>query len=923
MYISSGGMITGGLKIESGANVSAYSGAIIDFTVEKQTDAAVPLIQNWNLISKANQATYTCTINTDQGPGIYSLASNASEFDQTVTIKNTEGIDWGTVSLVDIFTLNGLQYALSLNKSMLNFTITDIEKPDITSVSEPPAEWTKEAVIIVSANDNVGVTSYAVTTENSSINAVWQTSNTFKITENGTYYFWAKDEIGNISEATAITVDKIDNSAPTITGITASITALTNQDVKVTATFSDNAELASKQYKIGDGVWQTYTDGVTVSANDIIYFKATDTAGNTVESQYEVANIDKTVPSITCIAASTTAQTNKDVKVTATFADNIALASKQYKIGNGAWTDYVDGVTVTANNTVYFKATDTAGNITESQYKVANIDKTDPTITCIAASTTAQTNKDVKVTATFTDNIALASKQYKVGNGEWTDYVDGAVVAENSMVYFKATDTAGNVAETQYKVANIDKIKPIISEKSTSKLAGQDIIINWDTASDASGIAGYKFRYGTTAELSGNGESISTNIFTLKKPADGVYYYQFAAVDNAGNISDWSGTESVTIAINKLPEGAELETPSGNNMGISWIQRIEILAKYIVEYSLDNFKSVIRIETEGTGLSTPTLPVGNWQWRVQYAGAEEWTTCEDKIVVEKPDGVAASEPQKIAAVADDVDDIFFVRSVGTWTAAYIARHTGIKDGWTGTQEAVALKGQNRFGDIFEGCEDANILYLTDDANGDALFVDDVFTESFEDIGKTQSRLANIDEIRAGAGNDIVDMTSSQFDYLGDGMIIRGGAGNDTIWSNNGENFLFGDAGNDRIIGANGDDVIVGGTGDDRMNGGGGDDIFCFGGNWGIDVIEQLDGGTVTLWFGEGITDDDLNIKNLGSHVRIQCGADSITVKNRTADEITLKFSDDAGYDTLADAGAFTEISSGKIFEESQNNILAG
>ena len=58
--------------------------------------------------------------------------------------------------------------------------------------------------------------------------------------------------------------------------------------------------------------------------------------------------------------------------------------------------------------------------------------------------------------------------------------------------------------------------------------------------------------------------------------------------------------------------------------------------------------------------------------------------------------------------------------------------------------------------------------------------------------------------------------------------------------------LLGDGGNDRIVGGSGDDVIVGGIGNDSMHGGGGDDIFTFGRNWGVDTVEQLAEGSVTL-----------------------------------------------------------------------------
>ena len=92
------------------------------------------------------------------------------------------------------------------------------------------------------------------------------------------------------------------------------------------------------------------------------------------------------------------------------------------------------------------------------------------------------------------------------------------------------------------------------------------------------------------------------------------------------------------------------------------------------------------------------------------------------------------------------------------------------------------------------------------------------------VDEQQARIAQIDEIRAGLGDDIVDMTSQRFAYVGDGVKVYGGLGNDTIWANNGNNSLFGDAGNDRLVGGSDDDIIIGGAGNDSMHGGGGEDI---------------------------------------------------------------------------------------------------
>ena len=167
-----------------------------------------------------------------------------------------------------------------------------------------------------------------------------------------------------------------------------------------------------------------------------------------------------------------------------------------------------------------------------------------------------------------------------------------------------------------------------------------------------------------------------------------------------------------------------------------------------------------------------------------------------------------------------------------------------------------------------------------------------------------ARLEQIDEIRAGAGNDVVDMTSSRFDYWGGGVTIYGGEGDDVIWAISSDNILFGDAGEDSIIGGTGADCIIGGSGNDTLHGGGGEDIFCFGSNWGEDTIEQLAGGKVTLWFESGSLD------NWDEKNRIYTdGKNQLTVT--VACDIELKF---GGDDSALPEGCFAGSASGKIFE---------
>ena len=253
--------------------------------------------------------------------------------------------------------------------------------------------------------------------------------------------------------------------------------------------------------------------------------------------------------------------------------------------------------------------------------------------------------------------------------------------------------------------------------------------------------------------------------------------------------------------------------------------------------------------------------------------------------------------------------IFFARPDGVWGHECTARNAQ-------TGELAVLYGKNRITDLFDGNGSRNILYLTDDSNGDALFLEDVFSAMPDGMeGCTQARLSSICEIRAGAGSDLIDLTNADTTLgSGDGMTVRGGDGNDVIWAVSGNNRLYGDSGNDRLTGAGGNDLIAGGSGNDTMHGGGGDDVFTFCNDWGRDTVEQTADGTVTLWFlsDSGTWDEQT--------LTYTSGNSSVSVTGVTADRITLKFGDDGiavnglDFDELLADGAFDGHSTRRIRE---------
>ena len=406
--------------------------------------------------------------------------------------------------------------------------------------------------------------------------------------------------------------------------------------------------------------------------------------------------------------------------------------------------------------------------------------------------------------------------------------------------------------------------------------------------------------------------------------ADGKYTLMMAfmgclLVEGTADLANGVDAYSVNVIPyeSEWPDAVTLDDLVGTKDGVSWEPSI-LMNDYTVEYSMDGFEHTMRSYTKGTAIDLLNLPAGTYQWRVTADSGKnpEWFIGEEIV----SDNTTAA-PHVFRSNSDANDDVFFATPVGTWSNLYYAKHVGSVGDWSGTNELVSAAGKGRIQDLFFGSADPGTLLLTDSENGDALFLDDIYTGLPEEIEENTARLFRLREIIAGAGDDIVDMTSQRFEYTGGYLSISGGDGNDVIWANRGaRNTLYGDAGNDRIVGASGDDVIVGGIGNDSMHGGGGDDIFTFCDNWGIDTVEQLETGSVTLWFISG------SMENWDSEtLTYSDGAgNSVTVSGVSADNVTLKF-ESAGsrlFALLVNAGAFSESLTKKIFDDTDKGILA-
>ncbi|MBP5410637.1 MAG: hypothetical protein J6Y26_01865, partial [Lachnospiraceae bacterium] len=474
---------------------------------------------------------------------------------------------------------------------------------------------------------------------------------------NGTVDFRGTDAAGNLSEVTSYTVGNIDKIAPNKPVATADITTLTNTDVVVSATFSDDS--IEKEYSLDGQTWKTYTEAVKFTANGTICFRGIDAAGNISEAaSYTVSNIDKVAPNKPVATADITALTNTDVLVSAAFSED--TVKKEYSLDGTTWRTYSDAILFMVNGTAYFRGTDAAGNVSEvTNYTVSNIDKVAPDKPIAMADITSPTNTSVRVSAIFNEKSII--REYSLNGIDWLAYTGSIELADNGTVYFRSEDAAGNVSEvTSYEVTNIDKVapeKPTASSDVTA-LTNGDVTVTAAFSADS-----------VTKEYSLDGQTWQAYIEAVKFTDNGNVY--FRGTDAAGNISEVTTFEVTNIdkvAPEKPVATADITTATNGDVLVSAVFSTDSVSK---EYSLDGqtwqtYTDAVKFTENGTVYFRGTDAAGNVSEIASYAVTNIETVIPDTT---KPtvSGIAAStnEPtsQAVTITAVFADDVALASSL--------------------------------------------------------------------------------------------------------------------------------------------------------------------------------------------------------------------------------------------------------------------
>ena len=450
----------------------------------------------------------------DDNNGVVAIGWERAEKDME-SRHAPDPITWvdSTAEATFIFTENGSYnaYALDLAGNVSEpypFIIDHIDKhsPVIDSV-EWDKGWSQSKTITVKAHDTEsGLGQYAVT-RTADRPAEWQDSNVFaNITENGTYYLWAKDNVQRVSadadadggEGTPdpgpekIVIDTIDRSRPVMDDILHSAVdnapaglfgyphfnkvdrpELLAHDLADEGWTDSGIKAIYYQYALDEdhlaADWLTYDELDKPAMREEyfgnIYAKAEDNAGNVSDAIFAGFMFEQTGP----VAEKTLTPdhwTNGTVEIDLSTDDNLS-GVRDITLPDGSIVDAAQAKYTVDKNGVYnFSVRDYCGNILSYPVEVSNIDRLAP-----AADYEVMpgdwTNKPVTIRVTAADPEpedgyapsgvkSITLPDGTVVDGDTADFVADA----NGKYDFIITDNGGNTFTLHTEVSNIDYLAP-------------------------------------------------------------------------------------------------------------------------------------------------------------------------------------------------------------------------------------------------------------------------------------------------------------------------------------------------------------------------------------------------------------------------------------------------------------------------------
>jgi hypothetical protein len=200
----------------------------------------------------------------------------------------------------------------------------------------------------------------------------------FTVDGEHTLEYRSVDGAGNAEDYNTPVQLKVDATAPTTTATASPSRPLGTEgwydsavELTLRARDGEGSGTAVTEYRVGDGDWQPYGEPLVLEEAGVhdVDYRSSDAAGNHEEINSTRVKVDRTAPVTSARINGAAPQAEYDgavrVAFTRTDGDGSGVVGTEYRIGDGAWTDYTGAFDIEGNrgHRVDFRSRDLAGNV--------------------------------------------------------------------------------------------------------------------------------------------------------------------------------------------------------------------------------------------------------------------------------------------------------------------------------------------------------------------------------------------------------------------------------------------------------------------------------------------------------------------------------------------------------------------------------
>jgi hypothetical protein len=387
-----------------------------------------------------------------------------------------------------------------------------------------------------------------------------------------------------------------DTTPPSVSLTAPSSGANLNGTVTISASATDNTAMAGVQFLLdganlgaevtGSGPTYSFTWNTSTASNGphTISARARDTSNNVATSAtvpVNVSNPDTTPPSVLITLPVAGATVSGTTSITASASDNVAMAGVQFLLDGANLAAEVTGTgptyslswdTTTAGNgphTLAARARDTSNNTAVSSnvsITVSNGDNVPPTVSITAPNAGSTVTGIISVTASASDNVAVAGVQFLLDGAAL-----GSEVTGSGPIYSLSWNTAsGSNGSHTLSARARDGV-------GNTSLAA-NVIVTVSNAAPSGLIAAYSFNQGsgtTAVDSSGNGITGTLSGATWTNAGEYGDALSFNGTNNYVNLGNpklLQGTGSMTWAAwvkatGNPPDDAQIIAKSNGTSG--------------------------------------------------------------------------------------------------------------------------------------------------------------------------------------------------------------------------------------------------------------------------------------------------------------------------------------------------------------------